>query len=470
MTSASLSSPSKASSVEWLSEKVQAFESKVSEMSRRLAGTDSMERRLEMLQERTDLLEKIFLFVDIEVLNKAIAATTGHKCGPPVLLPACQVPSHLCGKSGSLMRASCGSTHRTLLGSHRTSKSEPQKVVAKPKEGALAAGGESVAAMEPAREALANAPASGLACRAASADSWSDAWASPMEPIPEPDSAGTSPSTSPSNAKRTDASEGPMTLIAAADAGRTDVVTMLLEGRADPDARSVDGETALHRAAYWAKQDIVELLLDARSDPSARDKKGKTPMRKSYDNPDIVAALLRAGAGPNAVDESGRTTLHRSAENGHVDVIEVLVKAGADANIGNLERETPLHEAANFGQVGSLQVLLRAKGNVDAEDTYGATPLHFAAYGGHASIAKILVEAGADILKVNKDGEIPLKSAEQGKKTEVAEFLRAQGCVLSSDSEVDSQMPGQDCDSSPTAGSKGETMATDAGTACSNRH
>jgi len=459
MTSASLASPSKVSSVEWLSEKVQAFESKVSEMSRRLAGTDSMERRLELLQQRTDLLEKIFLFVDIDVLNKAIAATTGHQCGPPVLVPACEVPPHLCGKGGSLMNATCGSTpHRTLLGSHRTSKLEAQKVLPKSKEGAPAADGGSATATEPVKEAR----ASGLVCRAASADSWSNAWASPMEPIPEPDSTGTSPSTSPSNAKHIDASEGPMTLIAAADAGRIDVVTMLLEGRADPDARSVDGETPLHRAAYWAKQDIVELLLDARSDPSARDKKGKTPMRKSYDNPDIVAALLRAGAGPNAVDESGRTTLHRSAENGHVDVIEVLVRAGADANIGNLEMETPLHEAANFGQVASLQALLRAKGNVDAEDTYGATPLHFAAYGGHACIAKILVEAGADVLKVNKDGEIPLKSAEQGKKTEVAEYLRAQGGVLSSDSEADCQIPGKDCKSCLlSTGTSGETMAID---------
>lgn len=439
MAAASLVPPSKTSSIEWLSEKVQALESKVSEMPRRLAGTDLLEKRLEMLEQRTDLLEKIFLFVDIEVLNKAIASTTGHTCGPPALLPACQVPSHLAGK-GSFMNHTCGHMHRTLLGSHRSAAVEPQKAVPKRRD----------STPPPRLDDAPKAPFGSPICSTASVDSWS-ALENPMEPIPEPDTTlSSTPSVSPSSAKRKADNEGEPTLVSASDSGSAEVVATLLEGRADPDYRSVDGETALHRAAYWAKKDIVELLLNARAEPSARDRKGKTPMRKSYDNPDIVAALLDAGAGPNDVDESGRTTLHRSAENGHVDVIDVLIKAGANPNIGNMEEETPLHEAANFGQAAALQALLRARGNVDAVDTYGATPLHFAAYGGHACIAKLLVEARADVLKANKDGEVPLKSAEQGKKTEVAVFLRAQGGELVTDSEAEAGKSNKD-QKSPSA-------------------
>merc|ERR1719359_568079 len=52
-------------------------------------------------------------------------------------------------------------------------------------------------------------------------------------------------------------------LISAADAGKADVVVQLIEGNANPDAHSTDGETALHRAAYWANKEVVEVLLNA---------------------------------------------------------------------------------------------------------------------------------------------------------------------------------------------------------------
>jgi len=399
---------SSGSSMDCLSGKMQALERQVSEIP----------SRFELLEQRTDLLEKIFLFVDIDVLNKAIAATTAHRCGPPVLVPSCQASSYTGG--GSLMNSTCGFVPKRA--SREPMSPEPHDSARGVAHSSQAADVVAqVAQLPTSARARAHPPISALLASSAGDSHWSAPWPTPV-PSPRHTSA--------------DDSEPPMSLISAAEAGRADVVATLLGSRADHDARSTDNETALHRAAYWSKKDVVELLLSARADPSARDRKGKTPMRKSYDNPDIVSALLQARADPNAVDEGGRTTMHRSAENGHLDVIDVLVRAGADPNIGNTEEETALHEAANFGQVGALQAILRAKGDVNAQDAYGATPLHFATYGGHVSIAKLLLESKADVLRVNNDGETPLKSAEHNKKSVVADILRTAELLVKSHGDI----------------------------------
>lgn len=394
--------------------------------------------KIEALQQRTDLLEKIFLFVDIDVLNKAIATTTCHKCGPPALIPACQAQA----LGLSFMDTKCGGPTGTRLGNiEPTDEAKPPQlpllasvaeaypeVIPSPMPSPRAIGGSGNDLEVQSSIVNGDSPLSSrithpdnaqvctdivdqckcLVCQSLVCHCWAPAES--LEPLPSPLAISDE--------------DAPVTLISATDAGRLDIVAQLLEGGADPNIRSAEDETALHRAAYWAKKDIVEVLLDAKADPSVRDRKGKTPMRKSYDNPDILGLLLKAGADANAVDESGRTTLHRSAENGHLDAIDVLVRAGADPNIGNTEQETPLHEAANFGQTGALQALLNARGSINAQDTYGNTPLHFAAYGGHACIAKLLVDCRADVHIVNNDDESPLKCAEQSRKAEVVDVLR----------------------------------------------
>jgi ankyrin repeat protein len=360
-----------------------------------IALESKVSTRLEMLEQRADLLEKIFLFVDIDVLNKAIALAMED------LGSACKAPSYL---GASLMNAALGLVHRKLLGSHRATSpksysgaSQPQKVQLPPQHDKVI-----------------------LQSNEASRGSISSSQRGPiLDPVVEEEV------------------ESQQSLIAAAEEGKLNVVARLLHSKADPSVTNADLETALHRAAYRAQTEIVGLLLDARADPSARDKKGKTPMRKSYDDANVVAALLKARADPNAVDEAGRTTLHRSAENGHVDVIDVLVEAGADPNIGNIEKETPLHEAANFGQTDALQALIRAKGNVNTQDSYASTPLHFATYGGHVTIAQLLIASRADVLMPNDDDETPLKIATQCGKTDLAKLLCS--CETTADSRTRSE-------------------------------
>ena len=61
----------------------------------------------------------------------------------------------------------------------------------------------------------------------------------------------------------------------------------------DPNAKSREGGTPLHSAAYTGDLEIAELLLAYGSDPGATDVKGSTPLDIARDRGNVeVAALL----------------------------------------------------------------------------------------------------------------------------------------------------------------------------------
>jgi cytohesin len=58
-----------------------------------------------------------------------------------------------------------------------------------------------------------------------------------------------------------------------------DAVKVLLEAGADPDAKTPDGDTALHLAAFAGKLDIVRTLVEGGADMSVLDAAGKTALQ-----------------------------------------------------------------------------------------------------------------------------------------------------------------------------------------------
>jgi uncharacterized protein len=78
-----------------------------------------------------------------------------------------------------------------------------------------------------------------------------------------------------------------------AAAAAAEIVRLLLESGADPNAKSNEGGTPLHSAAFTGDREIAELLLAYGADPNATDPKGHTPVDVARDRRNVeIAALL----------------------------------------------------------------------------------------------------------------------------------------------------------------------------------
>ncbi len=92
---------------------------------------------------------------------------------------------------------------------------------------------------------------------------------------------------------------------AVADDSGSDVkelVRMLLDAGADPNARSASGGTPLHTAGFTGNVPVTEMLLAAGADPDASDAKGLTPLdhARGKNHPEVAAILHDAVLGKRA--------------------------------------------------------------------------------------------------------------------------------------------------------------------------
>ena len=119
---------------------------------------------------------------------------------------------------------------------------------------------------------------------------------------------------------------------------------MLIEHNADIHIRTNFGKSPLHLAASSDNEDdqvdIVQVLLDHGADPNARDDDNSTPLhhsslwqKKGYlttrGTVEGTRLLLKYGAIIDAEDNEGRTPLQLALEHGRDDIAACLKEHGA---------------------------------------------------------------------------------------------------------------------------------------------
>jgi hypothetical protein len=148
-------------------------------------------------------------------------------------------------------------------------------------------------------------------------------------------------------------------LIQAAGKGDTAAVKSLIAKRADVNARSSSGYTALMVAIDGGHAETVRALLEGGADANAKTNDGYSPLMHADDKGDlgIATALLDKGADANAKNNDGWTALMTAADRGHADIVTILLGRGADRNATNAAGETALDRAKAGGDAAAVRLL-----------------------------------------------------------------------------------------------------------------
>ena len=186
-------------------------------------------------------------------------------------------------------------------------------------------------------------------------------------------------------------------LMLAAMNGHTQAVKLLIDMGSDINAQiETNRNTALTLACFQGKADVVSLLLDRKANIEHRAKTGFTPLMEAasggYEN--VGRVLIDKGADVNAppVPVSKETALTIASEKGHFKFVQLLIENGATIDVRNKKGYTPLWFASCCGHLEVCHILVTNGANADIEDSKRISCLMAAFRKGHIKIVKYLVK------------------------------------------------------------------------------
>lgn len=193
-------------------------------------------------------------------------------------------------------------------------------------------------------------------------------------------------------------SSGEPPVVYAAGCGRTNVIRLLLDAKANPNAaRKEDDVTALLIASSGGYVPMAQLLIERNASVTQCDKEGRFPLLLACtnSNKDIRELLLSNGANVNQKSKTGSTALRAACTEGNEEGVRVLLEAKADVNAMSEGGYTSLRIVTGKS-LGIVELLLAAKAEPDKTDEGSDTPLIWAVIHEHTPIVKALLLAKAN--------------------------------------------------------------------------
>ena len=191
------------------------------------------------------------------------------------------------------------------------------------------------------------------------------------------------------------------------------IIEVLLRQGFPVDDRLDGGETALQKALLAGRVDIMKLLIDHGADPDASNIPGRTALHTAskYGELEMAELLINSGAKANASDCTGRTALHTASKYGELEMAELLINSGAKADASDCMDRTALHEASEYDKLEMVELLINSRAKIDASDSTGQTALHKALWCDKLEIAELLINSGAKVDAPDHNGWTPFAVA-----------------------------------------------------------
>ncbi|XP_055381299.1 ankyrin repeat and KH domain-containing protein mask isoform X2 [Condylostylus longicornis] len=196
---------------------------------------------------------------------------------------------------------------------------------------------------------------------------------------------------------RTGSKLGISPLMLAAMNGHTAAVKLLLDMGSDINAQiETNRNTALTLACFQGRHEVVSLLLDRKANVEHRAKTGLTPLMEAASGGyiEVGRVLLDKGADVNAapVPTSRDTALTIAADKGHLKFVELLLSRRAAVEVKNKKGNSPLWLAAHGGHLAVVEVLYNHGADIDSQDNRRVSCLMAAFRKGHTKVVKWMVQ------------------------------------------------------------------------------
>lgn len=185
--------------------------------------------------------------------------------------------------------------------------------------------------------------------------------------------------------------------------------------------------TALHKACKSNATNIVTFLVDNKADIEAKGKSGITPLMTALEsgNRETVIYLLTLNANYKAKDDDMENAWHFVAKSGNCSIIDLL-DGYQEYDEPDKNGLTPIMNAVLNGNVEFTEQLMNRKVNITRKTADGKTLLHLAVKSGNLDIIKIFAQK-IDINAQDNNGRTPLFDAIPLDDTKIMEFLVQSG-------------------------------------------
>ena len=139
---------------------------------------------------------------------------------------------------------------------------------------------------------------------------------------------------------------------------------------------------------------------------------------------DIVDVLVSRNCNLELKALVGCTALMIAVGSRHTDVVDVLVAHNCNLDVQDVDGGTALMAAAQNGCKDIVEALVAGKCNLDLQNCKGYTALMLAVHRGHKDIVEVLVRHNCNLSLRTNDGWTALKVSKLCDRTEIAIVIK----------------------------------------------